>query len=235
MRPRRLVASVRPLNFTVRSHGLKSIVIFGATTSVLLLTCSLSSAQPAMTGAEAVREIDWNALGPGSPIPEQMPAAESDDPLEAGFARQWVDRVVTPQYPNTDPWKDLALAIVSKHRDPDDQWASRAEKELWEIIQDNIPRGRNPRVFCNSFGCLCYVEREERVHYSIVYLELVRNRGRSLGLSRNDISAIIGYLRPLAAQGARDGLASQWELTIVKRPVPDSARRSLGTRNDLPP
>jgi len=202
---------------------LKSVVIFGAATPVLLLACSLSAAQPATTGAEAARQIDWKTLGPGSPIPGQMPATESDDPLEVGFTRQWLYRAVTPQPPNTDRWKDLALEIVSKHRNLDDQWASRMEKELRELIQEKIPRGRNSRVFCNSFGCLCYVEREESKTPSlIVYSELVGKTGRNLGLRPSDVDAIFGYLLP------------QWELTIVKRSVPDSSDVSSGTRIHVP-
>lgn len=202
---------------------MKSIFTLGAAGPVLLLACSLSSAQPTMTGAEAAREIDWNALGPGSPIPQQMPIAESDDPVEAGFARQWLYRAVTPQPPNTDAWKDFAIEIATKHRSPDDQWASRMEKELREIIREKIPRARHTRVFCNTFGCLSYVEREERTPIHIVYAELVGTRGRELGVRPSDVEGTSGHLQP------------QWELTIVKRSPPNNSDRASLNRKEVPP
>ena len=202
---------------------MKSIFTLGAAGPVLLLACSLSSAQPIMSGAEAVREIDWNALGPGSPIPQQMPAAESDDPVEAGFARQWLYRAVTPQPPNTDAWKDVALEISTKHRNPDDQWASRMEVELREIIHEKIPRGRSTRVLCNILGCLCYVERAERTPIHIVYSELIGTRGRELGVRPSDVDAISGHLQP------------QWELTIVKRSAPNDSDPASLNRTGVPP
>jgi hypothetical protein len=186
----------------------KAIVTLGAVALVLLQASSSASEPPATTGAEAVRDIDWNAVGPGAPIPEQMPTGESDDPLEAGFARQWIERV---EAPGDFPWKKLALEIASAHRPPNDLWASGMEKELRDIIRTKVPTGKNARVFCNSVGCLCYVERDEPfLLQSIVYRALLGDRGRKWGLERTDLDAIEHVRRP----------DIPWELTIVRHPTP---------------
>ena len=195
---------------------MKAVVTFGAVPIVLLLAGSSSSAQPQTTATEIVREIDWNAIGPGSPIPDQIPAGESADPLEAGFARQWLERVEYPGFPDF-AWRQLALAIASGHRTPDDHWAAQMEKELRGIVHDKVQTGRNLRVFCNSFGCLCYVERDERfARDPLVYLELVGKRRRELGLNQSDLDATVHPVRP----------GIPWELTVVKRP---SSGVSVGT------
>jgi hypothetical protein len=184
---------------------MKAVVHLGAV-PLVLLAASFSSAQSATPGSEAVRQIDWNTLGPGSPIPEQMPASQSDDPVEAGFARQWIERV---EAPGDFPWKKLALEIASAHRPPNDLWASGMEKELRDIIRTKVPTGKNARVFCNSVGCLCYVERDEPfVLQSIVYRALLGDRGRKWGLDRTHLDAIEHVRRP----------DIPWELTVVKRP-----------------
>ena len=58
----------------------------------VVILCLPCAAQMSLSGAEAVQRIDWTALSIGSPIPDLMPAAESEDPTEAGFAGQWVER-----------------------------------------------------------------------------------------------------------------------------------------------
>lgn len=184
----------------------------------VLLACLFAASSPAlaqlpMSGAEAVREIDWSAIGPGSQIPKQMPASQSDDPVEVGFARQWLERVLI--YPESPK---LALEIVSIHRTPDDLWASRMEKELRAIVRDKAPAAKNTRVFCNSIGCLCY-EEESATDLSerwIVYGELLGESGRRLGLGRSDLDAVAGVMRPGMIQSGR------WELTIVRRTSPET-------------
>jgi hypothetical protein len=183
----------------------------GLPTAVALLVCllavySASKAQPAMSGAEAVRMIDWLAVGAGAPIPYLMPAAASDDPLEAGFARQWLERAVVPA--NTVSAK-LALDIVSERRTPDDHWAYAMEKELREIIRSKLQKSKNSRVFCNAVGCLCYVERDESfLRNPVVYRELLGERGHKFGLAQSDLDATVHPVRP----------GIPWELTFVKRP-----------------
>jgi hypothetical protein len=159
-----------------------------------------------MHGAEAVRDIDWASLGPASPIPQSMPAvAESEDPLEAGFAHQWIERIYLPE---SSGWRKLALEIASARRRPDDPWAVKMERELREIVRAKVPAAQNLRVFCNSVGCLCYVEREEREFDPIVYRALLGERARRFGLQRSDLDAVIDLAKP----------APHWELTVVKRP-----------------
>ena len=128
---------------------MRAVVTLRTVPVFLLLGVVASSgiAQAPRSGAEAVRIIDWNALGPGSPIPGVMPIADSDDPLEAGFARQWLERALDPGRP---PLGGLALEIVSKRRTPGDPWAYGMSKELWAIVRS---KGHGPtisRVFCNS-------------------------------------------------------------------------------------
>jgi hypothetical protein len=188
-----------------------SILIFTTRSCPVFAAAPSSTEPPTISGAQVVREIDWNSLGPGSPIPEQMPATDSDDPVEAGFARQWVERV---EAPGDFPWKKLALEVVSKHRTPNDLWASGMVKELRDIIRTKVPTAKNARVFCNSVGCLCYVERDEPfLRQSIVYLALLGDRGRKWGLERTDLDAIENIRRP----------DIPWELTIVRH-------RSSGSR-----
>lgn len=186
------------------------ILFFVTHPSPVFAAESSSGESQTISGAEAVREIDWNSLGPSSPIPEQMPTTPSDDPVEAGFARQWVERV---EAPGDFPSKKLALAIVSAHRAPNDLWASGMEKELRDIIRTKVPTAKNARVFCNSVGCLCYVERDESsLRQPIVYLALLGDRGRKWGLDRTDLDAIEHMQRP----------DIPWELTIVRHRNSDS-------------
>ena len=203
---------------------MKAVVTLRAVPLALLLASSFTLAQTTSTG-KTVGEVDWNAIGPGSPIPEHMPAAQqSDDPLEAGFARQWIERVENPPWPD-NLWRNLALAIASQRRTPGDQWASLMEKELREILRNKVHTGRNSRVFCNSLGCLCYVERDEQFAKDpIVYMELVGNSSPKFGLQRSDLDATVHPRRP----------GIPWELTILKRPASDK-QGSLDTRKSLSP
>ena len=188
---------------------MRAVVTLRTVLVVLLLevVASYGTAQSPMSGAEAVRMIDWIALGAGAPIPDLMPTAQSDDPLDAGFARQWVERAVVPA--NSVSSK-LALEIVSKHRTPDDHWAYAMEKELREIIRTKVHKFRNSRVFCNSVGCLCYVERDESfLRNPVVYRELLGERGHKFGLALSDLDATVHPVRP----------GMPWELTFVRRPV----------------
>jgi hypothetical protein len=89
--------------------------IFAATGVLvcLLLPHGFTGADTAPTGSEAVRTIDWSSIKSGSPIPSQMPDAESDDPLDAGFAPEWLKR--TFLYADTSSQLKLALEIVAQH------------------------------------------------------------------------------------------------------------------------
>jgi hypothetical protein len=163
-----------------------------------------------MSGAEAVKAIDWNSVGYGSPIPHLMPATESDDPVEAGFAIQWIDRVLS-RY----PFSRLAAEIVSIHRDPDDAWAISVEKEWRKNIReaDESEAPTISRVFCNAVGCLCYMERDgvtPNGSFSFVGLELKR-----FGIKQDHWNSTGHYF---TANGQR----GFWLITVASRPSADA-------------
>lgn len=156
----------------------------GATPAVAA-TAPLSTKAATAGGTEAVRSIDWDAVTTDSPIPPQMPAASSDDPLEAGFAPEWAERafkldkgglapsmvtcrgVETPCHGHVTlnvRALPLLLAIMSQKRVPADRWAYAVESELRELIRtkvDAVKPTTVSRVFCNAVGCLSYLERRD--------------------------------------------------------------------------
>jgi hypothetical protein len=155
-----------------------------------------------MRGVDAVRAIDWNTLPAGSRIPTLMPENSSDDPLEAGFAVQWLKNA------SVDKMASKAVDIASARRQPNDAWAHRMVQVLRQLIKSEIPDGTHPRVFCNALGCLCYVERDQpTVIWPTVYTSLTGERGRQLGLMADDLDAVVRGVKP-----------GQWELTVISRP-----------------
>lgn len=203
----------RPLSFTVRSHGVRTAVILAL--GLCAMSASVTGQSPTM-GAEAVRQIDWTAIGSFSPIPESMPTRISDDPVEAGFAPQWIERALTPGY---DAYAQFALKIASSVRAPDDEWSYNMRSELRTLVRTKIPQGKNVRVFCNAVGCLCYVERDEPnyVTDSAVWRELLGETGRQLRLGRKDLVVDLVH-------DHRPGVP--WELTIIRNPTSALQRRS---------
>jgi hypothetical protein len=175
----------------------------------------LGRAQTSLSGAEAVREVDWSAISVGSPIPDLMPIGDADDPLEAGFAPQWLERVGFVQG-FVSPSRQFALHIVSLTRSPDDRWSLNMRRSLSTLVRSSVPNAMNVRVFCNAIGCLCYVEREEPyVLGSIVYGKLWGKSGRELHLSRSDLVDAWTHVH---------GPGRPWELTIIRSPnVPSSS------------
>jgi hypothetical protein len=181
--------------------------------------------QTPMTGADTVQRIDWNSLGVGSPIPESMPTKDSDDPVEAGFASQWVERALMPSQFDADKF---ALKIVSTPRSPNDMWAYDARVALRTLAHAKVPNGKNTRVFCNSIGCLCYVERDEPdpLHQSLVYEALMAGRGRQAPFGSGDAFARTIHL--VHTQGI------PWELTVVIKHSTDAEGRSVPAKAPLP-
>lgn len=176
-----------------------------ASTLIGLAVCPRGSGTAPSAGAEAAHRIDWSTVTPFAPIPKEMPAAPSANPEEAGFAREWIQRALLPPGVAVQ----LAMKIASKNRAADDHWALEMEEELREIIRSKEPNAHVARVFCNSVGCLCYVEPERwSPDKPVAYRELVGERGRKFGLSRSDLDAFVA-----GPQG------TLWELTIVRRPV----------------
>jgi hypothetical protein len=188
---------------------MRAVVTLAAVPLALLLgvPASPGAGQAPMSGGEAVRAVDWKAVGLGSSIPSVMPTADSDDPVEAGFARQWVERALDPARALT---KALALLIVSKHRVPGDQWAYGMAKAMRSIIHsEKVPGLTVSRVFCNTVGCLCYVEGALSVEpVSNLDGKLLREMDKEFGIKGGDIDrARMGaYLEPT------------WELTVIRRP-----------------
>ncbi len=197
-----------------------------ATLVCLILSLASSTAQPVLSGEDAARIIDWTSVQVGAPIPDLMPAAQSDDPLETGFAPQWIEHAVFPFPSSASAWgRKLALEIVARRRSPDDYWAATMEEELREIVRTKLPASRNARVFCNSAGCLCYVERDEPfVARSIVYLELLGETGRKYGVDKYNLGVLVHV-------GRSPGIP--WELTLVRHPSADTPVNPSQTPNGV--
>lgn len=169
--------------------------------------------------AQASGPINWQSVDPGSPIPHQMPVADADTALGAGFAPQWVERSVQPWPPSIqdpDLPAKLILRIAKGERRPDDRWAHEAANELRTTLRTNGNPDvlRYARVFCGSQGCLCYFETPldstslesfERARGDLLHGLLDDNGwGRSLGITAPDVDEV-------AEMGV-------WELIYILRP-----------------
>src|ERR1700722_10075928 len=130
-----------------------------------------------LSGADAVRAINWDEVKLDSAIPHLMPAGDSDDPLEAGFAPQWIEHSLVIHHPKriayaqtgiygpqgtnaTVPAETLALQMIAEPRDPTDSWAHTVDRKIRDTIRANGGYDSMVvwRVFCGSHGCLCYLE-----------------------------------------------------------------------------
>ena len=201
---------------------------FGLAVLVCLLTAAPMGFTQTLTGAQALRAIDWNTVKTSDPIPASMPTSPSDDPVEAGFAPEWIQRALAPPDPpscssgghGTAPdaacARTLAWVIASKPRSGDDRWSYEFERELRHLIHNRYAeRPTISRVFCNSVGCLCYVERHgppfdpPPLDQQIIYHELLGEPGRRFGIGVKDLN--------LVRADAYDHHFA-WELTLVRRP-----------------
>jgi len=192
--------------------------------AIALLVCAITDspaviAQSVMSGKET-NAIDWETVKPFSPIPDAMPADSSDDPFQAGFAVEWVERSLGSQEDSGSipPGLKLTLAIASQRRTPDDRWASEMEQNLRDIIRTKFQSQKTPiaRVFCNALGCLCYLQGEDVAQFDI-YKELIGQMGHQFGINRSDLDTV-GVIR---TPGSQD---KKWWLTIVKRPSHQAER-----------
>ena len=167
-----------------------------------------STAAP-VTGAEAEHSIHWSTVGKGDAIPASMPTSRSADALDAGFAPEWVESSVRP-FPGGEEAAPLILAIMSEQRAPDDAWADEVEHYLREFIRTQVA-GQAPttsRVFCNSVGCLCYLERTgSPLTQLMIYNALRSQAAREFGTKKMGMSIMESAPR-----------GTSWELTIVTRP-----------------
>jgi hypothetical protein len=191
------------------------------TLMLLLGFCAVVSpavGQAPTSGADAVRNVDWASMRFGSPIPETFPTADSDDPVEAGFARQWFE--LFRQAPDQEQTIALPLRIVSSPRNPSDQWSYKARAMLRDLLSAEIPKGRNARVFCNDIGCLCYVERDDGERASrwvpVIYTKLKGGIWREAPFGPRDT---FGYV----VHPSRSPHVF-WELTIIGHSADGSAK-----------
>jgi hypothetical protein len=163
-----------------------------------------------LTGAEAEHSIDWNRVGKGDAIPASMPTSRSADALDAGFAPEWVERSVRP-FPGGEVAAPLILAIMSERRVPDDAWADEVEHYLREFIRTQVAVQAPTifRVFCNSVGCLCYLERARSPLTHLMIYKALRSQAAS-GFGTKEMSMTILDQPPRPS--------TSWELTIVTRP-----------------
>jgi hypothetical protein len=175
---------------------------------VFPLQVQATAEQTQATDAEVASQIDWNSLPTLSPIPASMPARSSDDPLEVGFAPQWIKRVVTPGM--DESLKSRVIKMATLRRDPNDMWALDMERALRQLVHDKVSDTRSSRVFCNSSGCLCYVERNVQfLANPIIFTELKGKEGRELGIRQEDLWFVTHAVRT-------NGIP--WELTVVTKP-----------------
>jgi hypothetical protein len=167
-----------------------------------------STAAP-LTGAEAERSIAWNTVGKGDAIPALMPIARSSNSLDAGFSREWVERSVRP-YVDGEESARLILDIMSEQRARDDAWADKVEQYLRAFIRGHVDvqAPTISRVFCNSVGCLCYLERTGPPLTQL----MIYNALRSQAASEFGTKQMGTRIMESAPRG------TSWELTIVTRP-----------------
>jgi hypothetical protein len=177
----------------------------------LFAVCPSSEAQDLMSGAEAGRVIDRDSVKPGSPIPRSMPSVQSDDPVEAGFAAQWVERALPPPFSK----QGFALAIIAKKRVAGDTWAYGVERQLRELINGQIAARAQmvSRVFCNSVGCLCYLERgsDQIPDPNNTILDSLKSGWPAFGIKPTDVDSTVSFSNV-------GGLPVSWALIFIQRP-----------------
>jgi hypothetical protein len=177
---------------------------------------SASAAPP--SGADAERSIAWSTVGRGDAIPALMPTSGSANSLDAGFAPEWVERSVRPT-PAGEEAARWMLSIMSVQRASDDAWAEKVEHYLREFIrtQADVQAPTISRVFCNSVGCLCYLERAGLPLTTLmIYKALSSQAPPEFGIRQTSMRIVDGPRRPDIS----------WELTIVMRPSEDAAKGS---------
>jgi hypothetical protein len=182
-----------------------------------------------VSGRRIVQQVDWAGIRRGSPIPREMPARESDDPEDAGFARQWAERALAGNPAATFIYRGqalqadalrLALPIVSESKRPDDTWAYGVEYELRTRLQKTLGQtGPAPlRVFCNAHGCLCYFEGITTSHPLQVAANIMNEPwARDFGIEP---------LAQFVTNGGGTGPQGYWwQMVIVTRPRSEQPRK----------
>jgi hypothetical protein len=179
------------------------------------------------TAKGSAHNIDWAAVGPGDPIPASMPTASSDDPLEAGFSPAWARRALkgrdalaaSPPLQRQGvrvPAEAMALAIISRRRAAEDQWAHQVERRLREVIRGGVKEPTVARVFCNAVGCLCYMERGEPEASGAASAAVLDALTSSTGWAKElGVDPAMVYVLPA---GTAPGPV--WQLVFVMRAAP---------------
>jgi hypothetical protein len=225
-------AAAAPGNAEERSLRARSAAASPPPAAARLRSAETANVAGLTAAKEPAHSIDWAALGPGSPIPATMPTASSDDPREAGFAPEWARRALpavaavaaAPQLQRADlgaSAENSALAIMSRKRSPDDEWAHEVERRLREVIRAEVDN-RGPavsRVFCNDVGCLCYTERDGANANAAGFGAISEPLGRGSGWPGElgiDPSRVYVF-----ATGGAAGVPTQavWQLVIIMRSV----------------
>jgi hypothetical protein len=115
----------------------------------------------------------------------------------------------------------MALAIMSRKRAPDDEWAHEVERRLREVIRAEVDtQGVTvSRVFCNDVGCLCYTERDGENANAAGFDAIAVALGRGSGWSRE--LAIDPRSVYVFSSGAPADLQPKavWQLVFVMRSV----------------
>jgi hypothetical protein len=177
---------------------------------------SKAAAAPATRDAPATGPIDWRTVEHGSPIPHQMPVADADKAIDAGFSPQWVERSITKWPPSAQdpdlPAKQV-LRIAKGNRRANDQWAHDVANRLRATLRINGDANvlRYARVFCGSEGCLCYYETppESFALYGRVRSDLLHGLlddggwGHSLDIAPTNVDEV--------------GSTGAWELIYILR------------------
>lgn len=158
-----------------------------------------------MSGLLASRSINWDTVKRGYPIPRAMPSSDSDDPLDAGFAIEWVVRALnsaTGPVNGSDPMRregldarSFAALVISEFKRPDDSWAYGLEYEVRQFVESELRPGPDTviRQFCNAHGCLFYFEGMSRGVLSTVTGAFLSNpQLRQYGIGLRDTWWTIG-------------------------------------------
>ena len=169
--------------------------------------------------------VNWSLVREHYPIPREMPAGQSDDPHEAGFAREWLERSLGSRTaflqrfdgtPFMDP-KPLILDIMSEPKNPEDSWSYGVEYELRRVVEQQSRQRPEPavtRVFCNLHGCLVYLEFEGEKMSSISSIPnaiLKSSWRKEFGIEGRNVFLVIGR---------QEEPRIRWQLFLIHRHPP---------------
>jgi hypothetical protein len=181
-----------------------------------------------LTGSKAT-EIDWSTVRLRSPIPDSMPALESDDPFEAGFAREWIERSLGRasfgSFKNEGRSTEIlarpfALSVVSEKRMPDDSWAHGVDYELRRVVRSRLAQDdvSAMRVFCSAHGCLCYFESTLSTWREILRILRVEQVLEPLGVGVTEFQFSPHMINYRETEKWDRDTGKWWTLILIQRP-----------------